>query len=244
MTGDEPAHMDPDLWEHTLPRHRGWKPALGQVGAAQSHLDAQGVVEGDVFVFFGCFRPTIFKDGALAYAPGTKAIHCLMGYLQIGENITLGEVPDQSLVRERPWLAQHPHMRGTRAANNTLHIASDRLVLGGVDTGLPGAAGFNTFQPGLVLTENGMSKSVWRVPSWMAPAAGSTMSYHGDEKRWEAIDDNAARLRSVAKGQEFVMDVGQRGEAMEWIRQAAIRGLGLDVPTASDRPAAKSRMRP
>ena len=33
-----PAHLDPDLNNASFPRRAGWKPAFGQVGAAESHL--------------------------------------------------------------------------------------------------------------------------------------------------------------------------------------------------------------
>src|SRR5689334_1319956 len=50
------AHLDPDLDPSALPRLPGWRPAFGQTGAAQTHLDHCGVGVGDLFLFFGWFR--------------------------------------------------------------------------------------------------------------------------------------------------------------------------------------------
>ena len=50
------AHLDPDLNFGSIPRPENWKPLFGQAGAAERHLQNQGVKAGDVFVFFGWFR--------------------------------------------------------------------------------------------------------------------------------------------------------------------------------------------
>ena len=50
------AHLDPDLSAHSIPRADGWRPLFGQEGAAESHLENQGVGPGDIFLFFGLFR--------------------------------------------------------------------------------------------------------------------------------------------------------------------------------------------
>ena len=50
------VHLDPDIDRSADNRLPGWRPALGQTGAAQTHLEGQGVGPGDVFLFFGWFR--------------------------------------------------------------------------------------------------------------------------------------------------------------------------------------------
>lgn len=50
------AHLDPDLNALSVPRQTNWRPVFGQAGAAEKHLQNQGVKEGDVFVFYGWFR--------------------------------------------------------------------------------------------------------------------------------------------------------------------------------------------
>src|SRR4051794_8770818 len=58
LTPDHPCHLDPDLDAGSLPeRLPGWRGALGQVAAARAHLANQGVSVGDLFLFWGLYRP-------------------------------------------------------------------------------------------------------------------------------------------------------------------------------------------
>lgn len=235
FTGHEPAHLDPDLWADSFERKPGWLPSLGQVGAAQSHLEAQGVGPGDLFLFFGWFRPVVQKEeGRWAFQPGSKDMHTLFGYMQIGEVVRLGAKPDtRALLEERPWLQGHPHVQGLRQENNTLYIASPRLVLNGHDTGLPGGGAFPKSIQELVLTAPGKSKSLWKVPDWLE---GVPLSYHGDPSRWRRDDAGQLLLQTVAKGQEFVFDSSASPQAAPWITDLVAKGMGLDADPAL-RPA-------
>jgi hypothetical protein len=229
--GHEPAHLDPDLDPAARPRQDGWRAALGQVGAAQSHMEGQGVTAGDVMLFFGWFRNAEKHEGHWRFVPGSEAIHACFGYLQIGESLRLGARPDTAaLLAQHPWLEDHPHLRGERGDNNTLHIASPTLVLGGVDTGLPGAGHFRSFHPSLRLTAPGAAKSKWRIPQWLDPQAGGTgLSYHGDPARWSQDAEGHTLLQTVAKGQEFVADVTHHPQALAWIESTIRNGLGMAV---------------
>jgi hypothetical protein len=61
----------------------------------------------------------------------------------------------------------------------------------------------------------------------MRPEAGvATLSYHSDAKRWLHVDANNCQLVSVAKGQEFVLEVGQPALLDHWLA-----GLFADVPS-------------
>src|SRR4051812_33036287 len=55
LTPDDWCHLDPDINRDSLPRHEGWRGALGQARAAQGHLANQGVQAGDLFIFWGLF---------------------------------------------------------------------------------------------------------------------------------------------------------------------------------------------
>ena len=70
----------------------------------------------------------------------------------------------------------------------------------------------------LRLTVRGGPVSRWTVPSWLRECG---LSYHGAEKRW--IGDT--ELNSVARGQEFVCDIGERSDCKVWVDDiiAAIR---------------------
>src|SRR5260370_23972725 len=65
IKSDTYAHLDPDLNRASMPRLANWKPVFGQAGAAERHLQNQGVREGDVFVFYGWFRRV--EQGAVKY---------------------------------------------------------------------------------------------------------------------------------------------------------------------------------
>lgn len=242
------AHLDPDLDAGSVPRRPGWRPSLGQVGAAQSHLAAQGVGPGDVFLFFGWFRPIEPHAGAWHYVRGQRALHAMFGYLQVGEVMALGADPANHArqIERTPWLHDHPHLNGQRAPNNTLYVAADRLTLPGLQASLPGAGCFASLSDDLVLTAPGQSvKSVWRLPDWMSPETGATLSYHADAGRWSRDPAGNAILRSVAKGQEFVMDVATAARAMAWLQALLARPLRNSVPpmqpAATHRPTAAPR---
>lgn len=243
MRGSEMVHLDPDLDSGSVPRKAGWKPSLGQAGAAQSHLEGQGVGPGDLLLFFGWFRPVV-RNGEWAYAKQTPAVHALFGYLQIGHSLRLGAGPDYQAIEEQyPWLHDHPHLHGERSVNNTIHVASDELILPDGPTGLPGAGAFSAFSPDLQLTAPGVTaKSRWQLPDWMGPdeAGRGRLSYHADAARWSAGAPGQVQLQTVAKGQEFVMDVGARPDALAWIKARCshpLRGaIAAPNATLSRRP--------
>jgi Nucleotide modification associated domain 3 len=57
---DGNAHLDPDLRRESLNRrHKNWRAAFGQSGAAAGLLVNQGFTRGDLFIFFGWFRRTV-----------------------------------------------------------------------------------------------------------------------------------------------------------------------------------------
>ena len=224
------AHLDPDLSPASVPRRPNWLASLGQVDAAQSHLAKQNVGVGDVFMFFGWFRPFLHTTSGASFVKGSRDLHAMFGYLQVGEMIQLGANPNQSEILKRyPWLHDHPHLHGTRSDNNTLYIASPQLSLGAQTTSLPGAGAFEQFSPSLALTAPGCSKSVWRVPHWLTPQAGiSGLSYHADPDRWSRDDQGNHLLRSVAKGQEFVFDTHNHTPALQWISDVLHEGMNCD----------------
>ena len=112
------CHLDPDLTAQTIPRPADWRPAFGQVGAAQKHLEQQEVAIGDVFLFFGWFRDVVRDpDGNWKYKQETPGVHRLFGWLQIGAvhcvgagNIEFREHHPQ--FGKHPPPAQQPRVRG------------------------------------------------------------------------------------------------------------------------------------
>ena len=75
LTGDErwparPAHLDPDINSASVPRLPGWRGAFGQAGAAERHLQNQHVEVGDIFLFYGWFKPVECSGAMYRYIPG------------------------------------------------------------------------------------------------------------------------------------------------------------------------------
>ena len=207
------AHLDPDLVSTAIKRPRGWRPVFGQADAEATLLTRAGVGVGDVFLFFGWYRRAEQRDGRYRFVDRAPDLHVLWGWMQVGAVICVdhGPVPD--------WARYHPHLSRTRRTNNTLYVATDRLVIGGKVTKLPGAGVFGRFHQDLCLTVDGCSRSIWSLPGWFHPdRAGSYLGYHADRRRW-SVRGGRARLRSVSRGQEFVLDVGTERAAGDWIRR-------------------------
>lgn len=207
-------HLDPDLSAHSLPRGDDWRPAFGQEKAAQRHLQNNGVGVGDLFLFFGWFREVEEVDGVLKYRRGAPDIHAIFGYLQVGEIIQVDDRIDE--VRTLyPWLADHPHVNAHAAPGNTIYVAADRLTIDGAELSRPGGGAFTRYNPQLRLTAEGRTRTVWDLPGWFLPETGASLTYHRDAARWDRVGDRV-HLKSVAKGQEFVMDAPPA--ASDWIR--------------------------
>lgn len=157
-------HLDPDLDRAPERRMEGWRPSLGQTGAAQSHLERCGVGSGDVFLFFGWFRHAERRDGRWQYVRTAPNLHVLFGWLEVDEVLRVVQQRAKCL-QAHPWVADHPHVHNPAHytdGRNTLYIApaASRLLPGTMGGGL-----FPRFHPELQLTANGQSRSMWRVPA-------------------------------------------------------------------------------
>lgn len=130
--------------------------AFGQTGAAQSHLERNGVGVGDVFLFFGLF----------ASRDGRDRHHRIFGYLEVDEVRRLGSRPSAN-DNPKGFLRRHPHTIGEWNENNTLYLGS-------------GAKARNA-HPCLRLTKPGAPVSVWTVPAWLKTAG---LTYHSNPTRW------------------------------------------------------------
>ena len=195
------CHLDPDIYKEIIEkRDDGWRGVFGQVSAAQTHLENQGVREGDLFLFFGWFRNTVARENGYVYDKTDKGgRHVLFGYLQIGE--ILHPEPNGDTYA---WLDNHPHLNKDIYINskkNTLYLAAENLSLA---TGLAGYGIFN-FSPNLVLTKEGETKSKWALPDFFRETYIS-----GQEKNpWKD-----GYFQSAGIGQEFVMEATPQIE--EW----------------------------
>lgn len=208
LGADSPCHLDPDIEYDLLPRQPGWRGAFGQAGAAQSHLDNQGVEPGDVFVFWGLFRRAE-RDDRWRFA-GLRE-HRIYGWLQVADVLRVGTEPGPALMRS-PWLVDHPHVRPGWGTKSTVYVATESLRLGGDNLGVPG---WGVLGRGRRLTREGESPSRWSVPNWLTPKRGGTgMTFH----KPAAFGDDGS-LQSAARGQEFVADASGRADASAWLRE-------------------------
>ena len=88
---------------------------------------------------------------------------------------------------------------------------------------------FPRFDQRLVLTDpNSPGVSNWRLPRWFYPDGNKPpLTYHPDRKRWRR-DANHTYLRSVGRGQEFVLDLAHYPEAFEWLSNL-VNSFGYDT---------------
>lgn len=188
ITQNSTAHLDPDIRHEVLrKRNENWKAIFGQAGAAETHLKNMKVAVGDIFLFFGWFKHTEYLDGRLGYKKGSPDLHIIYGYLQIGEIYNYGsKFPDYALDHS------HCHPQFKHLNPNCIYVAKDNLSFN------PSLKGANTlkFNPNLVLTRDGLSKSKWSVPDFFKDLS---ISYHNPDSFKEDY------FQSVAKGQEFVI---------------------------------------
>ncbi len=197
------CHLDPDIYKEITDRDAGWRGAFGQVSGAQTHLEKQGVKEGDLFLFFGWFRNTKAKENGYKYDETDKGgRHVLFGYLQIGEIIHTSELQTEVY----GWLTNHPHLNKDIYINsykNTLYLATEHLSFA------PDLSGYGIFKfsENLVLTKEGEIKSKWALPDFFKE---TNISFHKKDS-WKD-----GYFQSAGRGQEFVMKATPQIE--EWAR--------------------------
>jgi len=229
------AHLDPDLELEMMGRLPGWRASFGQTGAAAGHLKTHRISPGDLFLYFGWFREAEISGGKWRFLKGAPDRHVLFGWLQVAEVWAVDErremLPD--------WIQSHPHCHGDRGVNNTIFVAKEKLELPGLpiandgcpesgspgsgslqasDDGCPGSGVFGRIKPELVLTREGVTRCHWALPAWFHPQGrSSVLSYHEKPKRWQRVGEST-HLHSVARGQEFVLDVEAYPEAIQWVQ--------------------------
>lgn len=211
------AHLDPDINYAAYPRQEGWCPLFGQSGAAQGHLDNQGVQIGDLFLFFGLFQKIEKTSGGWCFVKDAPKQHILWGWLQIGKICKVDEIPKDEL----PWARYHPHLHPKRGKNstNTLYIASEKLDLGDGPIA-PGAGCFLKSREPLVLTNpSGSGVTDWRLPRCFYPDNGkSPLTYH-PRHLWRQ-EDKYAYVQRRGPGQEFVLNLDEYCGVKDWLIQS------------------------
>lgn len=193
------CHLDPDLRTEVYHRKEGWMPAFGQTGTSLTELHENGVGVGDLFLFFGWFKETEYKNGKLTFKPKARDLHVIYGYMQIGNIVkSFKDVPE--------WMLYHPHTgkkydilwaRGL----NAIFTPSPNLSF---NKSLHGAGLFK-FDKRYVLTKDGYSRSRWEFPE---PMKGTPITHN--PRGWK--DDY---FQSATRGQEFIMECSE--PVMSWV---------------------------
>jgi hypothetical protein len=187
------AHLDPDLVAARYPRLPGWRPLFGQVGASATHLLAQGVGPGDLFIFWGLFRHAIEQNGRLRFEG--RPFHAIFGYLEVDSILDAGSGENAAFAPE------FPHFRDCyRGKTCRVYLAPTHLT----GSSRPGSGVFR-YNDGLRLTTPGTKRLTdWRLPACFHPQNGVSLSYHAAANRWGVPAHGLTRLRAVSRGQEFV----------------------------------------
>lgn len=216
---DYGAHLDPDLRPEIRTRPPDWRPAFGQGGSAQGHLRKQGVGIGDLFLFWGVFRAV---DEDLRWLG--RPAHYIWGWLQIGIVASVDKVVRTGGSTWR-WAQAHPHWHLPTDPANTMYVAAERLSLpGGRLNGVPGSGVFDFVDPVQRLTaENAKSPLEWSLPLGFFPRGRAALTYHDSPARWSQAD-NRAHLVTVARGQEFVLDLELYPELTDWLADVIAGG--------------------
>lgn len=213
------VHLDPWLDREPAAQANGWRPALGQTGAAQGHLARQGFGAGDVFLFFGWFREVEQVAGRWRYVRAAPDLHVLFGWLEVDE--VLPVVSDRlGCLQRHPWIADHPHVARPNHYNNSLnHLYVATPTSRYLPNATFGAGQFHQYKEPLRLTQPGKKRSEWRLPGWFMPDNGKPpLSYHPIGPRWSR-DEQGVVLKTAAKGQEFVLNGDHYPEAQPWLRK-------------------------
>ena len=159
-------------------------------------------------------------NGKFCYQPSAQDIHCLFGWLQVGAVYHPGM--DDKVLPE--WTFDHPHVQDADyyradSSNNTLYVASQHLCLPGLRRSVAGGGIFPRFSGNLQLTAPGHQRSTWRLPDFFYPTGNMPpLSYHVDPNRWSR-DKKGVILRTVGRGQEFVLDCDYYPKSLDWIKE-------------------------
>lgn len=193
------CHLDPDLRADVRPRPEGWQAAFGQVAGALTELRNHQIGVGDLFLFFGWFKETEYRNGKLAFIERAPDWHVIFGYLQVGSIIENRE--------DAPaWLEEHPHIAfadSWEKHKNAIFLPTPKLT---ISNELPGA-GTLTFDKKLVLTKEGCSRRYWELPD-----SFRNISISHNPCGWQRD-----YFRSAGIGQEFVIDDFNQ-EVEKWVK--------------------------
>lgn len=207
LSGNLGCHLDPDIDKNMMHREKQtWKGLFGQAKGAQKHLSNKEVGEGDIFLFFGWFKRAEKVNGSYKFIKNAPDLHVIFGYLQIGKIVSLGK----EQAEKEEWMENHPHVANKYPpCNNTLYVARDTLTL----ASMPGCGRLKLGKENdsLILTAPSKTRSVWGLNRKLFD--GLEISYHS-KSSWR----KDGLFQSAKIGQEFVIDVAEKSDVIEWAK--------------------------
>ncbi|MEM1051827.1 MAG: hypothetical protein AAGI28_07000 [Pseudomonadota bacterium] len=117
--------------------------------------------------------------------------HRIFAYLRVEKMVQLSEGAPQELME-----LAHPHALAMHHSNDVIWRGEGRVAKRASER--------------LRLTMPGGPPSLWQRPDWLKRGG---LSYHDKPERWIY----GGRLKSVARGQEFVAEIGRRSEPRTWL---------------------------
>lgn len=210
--GMNSCHVDPDIRENVrIQEVKHWKPAFGQIDAAQGYLRNTAVEIGDIFLFFGRFRRIKFDNGIYQYDKKSKTdfyqgniLHVIFGYMQVGEILHSSEQ-----IQKYYW---HPHARKERIENpnNALYLPSKNLSL------LPEMKGYGVlnYSKKRVLTKYESTTADWQGKAFLLP-----QQIIGSQRK---NSSKTGGLYYQGIWQELVFDASE--DAVIWIKDIIQKG--------------------
>ena len=205
------AGLDPDIRPEAVPRLEGWKGMLGQTGNPESHLEKQGFSVGDLFLFFGLFRPVERTRQGWQFVRGAPKQHVLWGWLQAGQVHKVDDIRHDEAFH---WASYHCHFSFPYDHRNTLYMATDELYMSN-GAKVPGAGVYSQYRDRLALTHTGRPASEWRLPRWFYPGGDKAPLSCHPRNLWRH-DESYTYVQRRGPGQEFVLDLKEYPEALGW----------------------------
>lgn len=125
------------------------------------------------------------------------------------------------------WAEVHPHFAFPKDPTNTFYVAAKRLSLPGEGlAAIPGSGVFEYVDDAWRLTARDAKKpSEWSLPGGFFPKGRTPLSYYTSPDRWSQSGQNA-RLLTVGRGQEFVLDLDLYPELKVWLAKVVAGGRG------------------
>ena len=141
----------------------------------------------------------VFLFFGLFREEGGDPHHRIFGFLEIERIVHLTDTVPEELVEQA-----HPHALALHANNDVIYSGRGTQA--------------RRASEALRLTVAEGPPSLWNRPAWLKRGG---LSYHDREDRWL----RGGRLKSVARGQEFVADIGRKTAPRAWLAEI-IRELG------------------